>query len=55
MGFAGGYTTFSSFEYETLRAIQDGQLGLGLRYVAVSVCFQFVAVRGGVVTGRAIP
>ena len=55
VGFLGGYTTFSSFEYEALRTIQDGQLGLGLLYVALSVCFGFIAVWGGVMTGRAIP
>jgi CrcB protein len=55
IGFIGGYTTFSSFEYETLRTIQDGQIGLGFLYVAVSVIVGFVAVWGGVMTGRAIP
>jgi fluoride exporter len=55
IGFIGGYTTFSSFEYETLRTIQDGQIGLGLLYVAVSVIVGFVAVWGGVMAGRAIP
>lgn len=54
IGFIGGYTTFSSFEYETLRTIQDGQLGLGLLYVALSVFCGFVAVWGGMATGRAI-
>lgn len=54
IGFIGGYTTFSSFEYETLRTIQDGQLGLALLYVALSVCVGFVAVWGGVIAGRAI-
>ena len=54
IGFIGGYTTFSSFEYETLRTIQDGQLGLGLLYVGLSVFLGFVAVWGGVATGRAI-
>jgi CrcB protein len=47
IGFIGGYTTFSSFEYETLRSIQDGQIGLGLLYVATSVVIGFVAVWGG--------
>ena len=55
IGFIGGYTTFSSFEYETLRIIQDGQIGLGFLYVALSVIVGFVAVWGGVVAGRAIP
>ena len=55
IGFIGGYTTFSSFEFETLRTIQDGQGGLGLLYVAVSVIVGFFAVWGGVIAGRAIP
>ena len=54
IGFIGGYTTFSSFEYETLRSIQDGQIGLGLLYVATSVVIGFVAVWGGMIAGRAI-
>ena len=55
IGFIGGYTTFSSFEFETLRSVQDGQFGLGLLYVGLSVCVGFVAVWGGVITGRVIP
>ncbi len=55
IGFIGGYTTFSSFEYETLRTIQDGQIGLGFLYVGLSVVVGFVAVWGGVMVGRAIP
>jgi CrcB protein len=54
VGFIGGYTTFSAFEYETLRTIQDGQMGLGLLYVATSVIIGFVAVWGGMIAGRAI-
>lgn len=55
IGFIGGYTTFSTFEFETLRTMQDGQLGFALLYVALSVCAGFVAVWGGIVAGRAIP
>lgn len=54
IGFIGGYTTFSSFEFETLRSIQDGQIALGLLYVATSVVVGFVAVWGGMIAGRAI-
>jgi CrcB protein len=55
IGFIGGYTTFSSFEFETLRTVQDGQLGLALVYVALSVCVGFLAVWGGFIAGRAMP
>ncbi len=55
IGFLGGYTTFSSLEFETLRTVQDGQFGMGLLYVALSVCVGFLAVWGGVIAGRAIP
>ena len=54
IGFIGGYTTFSSFEFGTLRTIQDGQTGLELHYVATSVVIGFVAVWGGMIAGRAI-
>jgi CrcB protein len=54
IGFIGGYTTFSSFEYETLRMVQDGQIGMGVLYVAASVVVGFVAVWGGITAGRAM-
>ena len=53
IGFIGAYTTFSTFEYETLRAIQDGQLATGLLNVGLSVVTGFVAVWLGDVLGRA--
>jgi CrcB protein len=53
IGFIGAYTTFSTFEYETLRAIQDGQLAIGLLNVAVSVTTGFAAVWLGDLVGKA--
>jgi CrcB protein len=52
IGFIGAYTTFSTFEYETLRAIQDGQLMTGLLNVLLSLTLGFVAVWVGSVIGR---
>ena len=54
IGFIGAYTTFSTFEYETLRAIQDGRMTAGLLNVALSVVVGFVAVWAGAVIGRVV-
>lgn len=54
IGFIGAYTTFSTFEYETLRAIQDGQLGTGLLNVGVSVVSGFAAVWLGDLMGKVL-
>lgn len=43
-GVLGGYTTFSSFEYETLVAGQSGSPLLSFLYVISSVGFGFAAV-----------
>ncbi len=54
IGFIGAYTTFSTFEYETLRAVQDGQLNTGLLNVGLSVVIGFVAVWAGAFLGRVL-
>jgi len=53
VGFLGGYTTFSSFEWETLSLVRDGARWLGLINVLGSVMFGYVAVwLGAVVAGK---
>jgi CrcB protein len=44
IGFIGAYTTFSTFEYETMRELQDGQVGTGMLYVGSSVLVGFAMV-----------
>jgi len=54
IGFIGAYTTFSTFEFETLRRMQEGQLAIALLNVVLSVTLGFAAVWLGVVGGRAV-
>lgn len=51
-GFCGGFTTFSTFEYETLQMIQQGYWGRALTYVGVSVLAGFVCVAAAVLATR---
>lgn len=47
VGFLGGYTTFSSFEYESYRAVRDGGQWLGLLNITGSVGLGYLAVWAG--------
>ncbi len=52
IGFVGAYTTFSTFEYETLRAVQHGQSATAILYVVLSVLIGYAAVWLGTIAGR---
>ena len=43
-GFAGGYTTFSTFMYESLRLFQDGSVLLGVINLFGSLAVGLVGV-----------
>ena len=51
-GFLGGYTTFSSFEWETYFAARSGAPWLGALYVMSSVGLGYVAVWLGALLAR---
>ncbi len=52
VGFLGGYTTFSSFEWETYSAVREGGRWIGLANVAASVILGYAAVWLGSVLAR---
>src|ERR1700685_1731611 len=54
VGFIGGYTTCSAFEYETLRSVQDGRVLVASLNVILSVTLGFAAVWLGVIAGGAL-
>lgn len=44
VGVLGGYTTFSSFEYETFQAVRDGESWMAMLYVLGSVAVGYLGV-----------
>ena len=54
MGVVGGYTTFSTFEWEALKLVRDGNWPAALVYVFGSVAVGFLGVVLGAVTAHLI-
>ena len=52
VGFIGGFSTFSTFEWEAWSDISSGAFWMGILYVAVSLVAGFVAVGVGVAAAR---
>jgi CrcB protein len=54
VGFLGGYTTFSSFEYETGKLATDGEFLYAVLNVFLSVTAGFIALKLGEVLAKMI-
>lgn len=54
VGFLGGYTTFSTFAFDSLTLWERGELGLSLANMAGSVAAGFVAAFLGVAVARGL-
>lgn len=52
VGVLGGYTTFSSFGWETYQSVRDGSPVMGLINILASVIFGYVAVWCGAALAR---
>jgi CrcB protein len=54
IGFCGGYTTFSTFSYETFAMLEDGEWGRAGAYAALSVLLALGATILGFMAARGV-
>ena len=54
IGFIGGFSTFSTFEYELFTSFTTGALWEGALYLAASVVLGLFAVAAGAATARSL-
>jgi len=52
IGFLGGYTTYSSFNYETARLLDEGAFATALLNVTLTICSGFAAGWLGLLLAR---
>jgi CrcB protein len=54
VGFCGGYTTFSTFSYETVALVEQGDWRRGALYIGLSVVLSLLGALAGVGLARAL-
>jgi CrcB protein len=54
IGFCGGYTTFSTFSWEAIRLIDDGDWRRATLYIAASVLLSLLATVLGIMLARQV-
>jgi CrcB protein len=54
IGFCGGYTTFTTFRYETVALLEDGQWGRAGAYIGLSLGLALIGVLLGFAAARGV-